>query len=110
MCDASQAAHVAATDFPAHIAARRPAMLLECAQPIDAIAEVPDGPPRQFRWRALSFKVACAQGPERIACGEEQARDYYRVETGEGHRFWLYRQGLPGLVERPRWYVHGIGV
>jgi hypothetical protein len=25
----------------------------------------------------------------------------------EGHRFWLYRQGLPGKVDRPKWYVHG---
>lgn len=95
--------------FPAHIAARRPAMLLDHAEPIEAIAEVPDGPPRQFRWRALSFRVACAQGPERIACGEEYARDYYRVETTGGQRFWLYRQGLPGVALRPRWYVQGSG-
>jgi protein ImuB len=97
------------SQYPAHIAARRPVMLMTHAEPIDAIAEVPDGPPRVFRWRALSFKVACAQGPERIACGEDHARDYYRVETTEGRRFWLYRQGLPGVVERPRWYVQGSG-
>jgi protein ImuB len=95
--------------FPAQVAARRPAMLLSRAEPIDAIAEVPDGPPRQFRWRTLSFKVACAQGPERIACEEDHARDYYRVETIEGRRFWLYRQGLPSVVDRPRWYVQGSG-
>ncbi len=105
----SQQKENASNPFPDHIAARRPAMLLERAEPIEAIAEVPDGPPRQFRWRALSFKVACAQGPERIACGEDHARDYYRVETTEGRRFWLYRQGLPGVVERPRWYVQGSG-
>ena len=98
-----------ASQFPPNIAARRPAMLLDRAELIEAIAEVPDGPPRQFRWRALSFKVACAQGPERIVCGEDHARDYYRVETTEGRRFWLYRQGLPGVVERPRWYVQGSG-
>jgi protein ImuB len=95
--------------FPPHIASRRPAMLLDHAEPIEAMAEVPDGPPRMFHWRALSFKVACAQGPERILCGEEHARDYYRVETTEGRRFWLYRQGLPGVAERPRWYVQGSG-
>ena len=94
---------------PPQVAARRPTMLLNHPEPIDAIAEVPDGPPRQFRWRALSFKVACAQGPERIACGEDHARDYYRIETTEGRRFWLYRQGLPGVVDRPRWYVQGSG-
>lgn len=93
--------------FPEALAARRPALLLERAEPIDAIAEVPDGPPRLFRWRALAFKVACAEGPERIACGEAHDRDYYRIETIEGRRFWLYRQGLPGKVDHPKWYVHG---
>jgi protein ImuB len=97
------------SQFPDHVAVRRPAMLMAHPEPIEAIAEVPDGPPRVFRWRALSFKVACAQGPERIACGEDHARDYYRVETVEGRRFWLYRQGLPGVVDRPRWYVQGSG-
>jgi protein ImuB len=106
---AGEVARSAGGGFPPHIAVRRPAMLMAHAEPIEAIAEVPDGPPRQFRWRALSFKVACAQGPERIACGEEHARDYYRIETTEGRRFWLYRQGLPGMVERPRWYVQGSG-
>jgi protein ImuB len=104
-----QAGRAQTSAFPPHIAARRPAMLLDHAELIEAIAEVPDGPPRQFRWRALSFRVACAQGPERILCGEDHARDYYRVETTGGQRFWLYRQGLPGVVERPRWYVQGSG-
>ena len=93
--------------FPEALAARRPGLLLDHAEPIEAIAEVPDGPPRLFRWRALAFKIACAEGPERIACGEAHERDYYRIETVEGHRFWLYRQGLPGKVDRPKWYVHG---
>jgi len=36
-------------------------------------------------------------------------RDYFRIEDWEGHRFWLYREGLY-LTEAvaPRWYVHGI--
>jgi protein ImuB len=36
-------------------------------------------------------------------------RDYFRVETRQGRRFWLYRDGLylqNGLA--PRWYLHGI--
>ncbi|HWY60757.1 MAG TPA: DNA polymerase Y family protein [Rhizomicrobium sp.] len=36
-------------------------------------------------------------------------RDYFRVETRQGQRFWLYRDGLylqNGLA--PRWYLHGI--
>jgi protein ImuB len=29
-------------------------------------------------------------------------RDYYRVETAEGHRFWLFRDLVGG-----RWHLHG---
>ena len=40
---------------------------------------------------------------------ETSTRDYFRVETREGQRFWLYRDGLyhqNGLA--PRWYLHGL--
>ena len=40
---------------------------------------------------------------------EKPTRDYFRVETRDGQRFWLYRDGLfdqSGLA--PRWYLHGI--
>jgi protein ImuB len=41
--------------------------------------------------------------------GDEDAiRDYYRVEDEEGRRFWLFRAGLPGDGQPPRWYVHGV--
>jgi protein ImuB len=36
-------------------------------------------------------------------------RDYFRVETTDGQRFWLYRDGLyrqNGLA--PRWYLQGL--
>lgn len=36
-------------------------------------------------------------------------RDYYLVEDGEGHRFWLYREGLYGReTAAARWFVHGL--
>ncbi|HRQ83141.1 MAG TPA: hypothetical protein PKZ97_18670, partial [Azospirillaceae bacterium] len=51
-------------------------------------------------------------------------RDYYRVEDGDGRRFWLFRQGLhqsgagqggigqgsAGLADGspPRWFLHGV--
>jgi protein ImuB len=35
-------------------------------------------------------------------------RDYFRVEDTDGHRFWLYREGLYGLATTPRWYVQGL--
>jgi protein ImuB len=34
-------------------------------------------------------------------------RDYYVVEDGEGHRFWVFRLGLYGGPVHPTWYLHG---
>jgi protein ImuB len=91
---------------------RRPLRLLEKPEEISAIATVPDGPPRQFRWRRVPFEVVRAEGPERIAMEwwrkEGLTRDYFRVETSEGQRFWLYRDGLYAQTGAPRWYLQGL--
>jgi protein ImuB len=34
-------------------------------------------------------------------------RDYYMVEDGRGHRFWVYRQGMHRPGQPARWYLHG---
>ncbi|MCT4495501.1 Y-family DNA polymerase [Bosea minatitlanensis] len=93
----------------------RPLQLFEPPQPVEAIAEVPDGPPIRFRWRRLTHDVARAEGPERIAPewwrdgSDEPVRDYYRVEDAEGRRFWLYRIGVYGVgAVPPRWFLHGL--
>ncbi|MBI3513723.1 MAG: hypothetical protein HY060_06645, partial [Proteobacteria bacterium] len=96
----------------------RPPRLLVRPEPIEAIALVPDDPPRQFRWRGRTHQVRRAEGPERIAPEwwrrDTPTRDYYRIEDSEGGRFWVYRDGLYGTVERadpeaaPRWYLHGL--
>lgn len=93
----------------------RPLQLFACPQPIEALAEVPDGPPLRFRWRRVLHDIKRAEGPERIApewwrkSGDEQSRDYYRVEDAEGCRFWIFRQGLYGQGDAlPRWYLHGV--
>jgi protein ImuB len=94
----------------------RPIRLFGRAEPIEAIAEVPDGPPVRFRWRHVLHQVAHAEGPERIAMewwrdhkGRALTRDYFRVESREGVRVWVYREGLYGreLME-PRWFLHGL--
>ena len=82
------------------------------------MAEIPDGPPLRFRWRRALVQVARAEGPERITpewwrdkTMEGQLRDYYRLEDGAGHRFWVYRDGLFGETppgRGPRWYMHGL--
>lgn len=92
----------------------RPLRMLASAEPIEVTAEVPEGPPRRFRWRKVLYEVARTEGPERI--GPEwwrrdggRTRDYYRVEDVDGRRFWLYRDGLYDRDdEMPRWYMHGM--
>jgi len=93
----------------------RPLRLLERPEPVEAVAEVPDGPPIRFLWRRVMHHVARTEGPERIAAewwrsgAELPTRDYFRVETRTGHRFWLYRAGLYGVsAERPTWFLHGL--
>ncbi|NND49375.1 MAG: DNA polymerase Y family protein, partial [Rhizobiales bacterium] len=91
----------------------RPLALLPAPEPIEAMAEVPDGPPLRFVWRRIAHRVIAADGPERIA-GEwwrERAptRDYYRLEDENGRRFWVYRSGLyERETTTPRWYMHGL--
>ena len=93
----------------------RPIRLFERPEPVEAIAEIPDGPPVRFRWRRVLHEVARAEGPERIAMpwwrDEKRAsatRDYFRVESKEGARLWLFREGLYGEASHPSWFLHGI--
>lgn len=93
----------------------RPLQLFDPPQPIEAVAEVPDGPPMRFRWRRVLHDVTRAEGPERIApewwhtSSKAEARDYYRVEDAAGCRFWIFRQGRYGQEDaHPRWFLHGV--
>ena len=95
----------------------RPIRLFARPQPIDVTAALPDAPPVLFRWRKVLYRIARAEGPERIspewwrgggADEEALTRDYYRVESLEGLRFWVFREGIYGGGHLPRWYVHGL--
>ncbi|MGV8995589.1 MAG: DUF6504 family protein [Parvibaculaceae bacterium] len=92
----------------------RPLRMLAAPEPIDVTAEIPEGPPRHFRWRRMLYQITRAEGPERIAPEwwrnpRDRTRDYYRVEDANGRRFWLYRDGLYTRDEDvPRWYIQGI--
>jgi len=95
----------------------RPLHLFDPPQPIDVVAEVPDGPPRQFKWRRAQHEVARFEGPERIAPEWWRqspdkpgfTRDYYRIEDVRGRRFWIFRHGLYGRERgHPAWYLHGL--
>jgi protein ImuB len=92
----------------------RPLRLFVRPEPIEALAEVPDGPPLRFRWRRVLHDVAAIEGPERIAApwwrrAGAPTRDYFRAEDSQGRRFWLYREGLWGReTAHAKWFVHGV--
>jgi protein ImuB len=94
-------------------AVARPILLLPAPEAAEVLALIPDGPPRQFRWRGVMHEVRGAEGPERIRPEwwrrtAEAERDYYVVEDTGGRRFWLYRHGLYGGEAKPQWFVHGV--
>jgi protein ImuB len=135
---------------------QRPPLLFASPEPLNVLAEIPEGPPARFTWRHVSARVVKAEGPERIApewwrelrtsspCkgeggdgprpspgggriatsvlvsdplpspppfrGREKPRDYYRIEDEDGHRYWVFREGLyqesgPSV---PGWFLHGV--
>lgn len=109
-------------ELPLELPLERPLRLIDPAEPVDAVAMVPDGPPLRFRWRRVLYKVVRSEGPERIAppwwagnidadvSGERATtRDYFRIEDEDGRRFWLYREGLYAReTTTPRWYLQGV--
>ena len=94
----------------------RPLLLLSRPEPAEVVALIPEGPPRQLRWRGVRHQIVHAQGPERIApewwrqpAGDAAERDYYTVEDSAGRRFWLYRAGVYGRgTSPPQWFIHGV--
>lgn len=95
--------------------APRPALMLDCPEPIEVMAEVPGGAPVRFIWRRVVHKIASAAGPERIepewwhefgagaatsarspvpaSAHLDRSRDYFRLEDIAGARFWVFRAG-----------------
>ncbi len=73
---------------------------------IAVISLVPDGPPIAFRFAGVQHAIADSVGPERIETGwwrgPHVQRDYYRVTTSAGRRYWLFRDRGAG-----RWFLHG---
>ena len=85
----------------------RPLELLDPPVILEVMSVVPDGPPIRFCFRGQMHRVARNFGPERIETGwwrgPSVRRDYYRVETTEGERFWLFRR-----LEDGAWGMHGL--
>jgi protein ImuB len=95
---------------------KRPQRLLDRPEAIDVIYATPEGMPRRFVWRRAVHDIARAEGPERIAPewwrqpSSARLRDYYKVEDGEGRRYWIFREGLigDGRGGAPAWFIHGL--
>jgi len=94
-------------------ALERPVTLFDPPQRITATALLPDAPPAFFVWGPVRHRVVRADGPERVR-GEwwiseaevSSMRDYYRVETDVGGRYWVFRDAP--MTEGPRWWLQGI--
>jgi protein ImuB len=94
----------------------RPHRLLDRPEAIDVIYATPEGLPRRFVWRRAVHDITRAEGPERIAPewwrqpSSARLRDYYRVEDGQGRRYWIYREGVigDGRGGAPSWFLHGL--
>jgi protein ImuB len=84
----------------------RPLRLFTRPIPLDAVAIAPDGPPVRMRLDGRFEPIARSWGPERIETGwwrnRPTGRDYYRVETAAGQRFWVFRRLREG-----RWFLQG---
>jgi len=84
----------------------RPLRLFERPLAVVTVSIVPEGPPLCFRLGGREHRVTWTWGPERIETGwwrgRPIGRDYYRIETAVGRRYWLFRRLRDG-----KWFLHG---
>ena len=85
----------------------RPLRIFSPPSKLNVIAITPDGPPLRFHYETRPYQIVHHWGPERIETGwwrgHSVCRDYYRVETSQGHRFWLFRR-----LGDSKWFLQGI--
>ena len=50
------------------------------------------------------------RGRDESAANQARPRDYYRIDDEDGHRYWVFREGLYQESEfgPPCWYLHGV--
>jgi protein ImuB len=95
---------------------KRPLKILDYPEKIYPFGDFSEGVLQAFQWRGQMHQVLRSEGPERIAPewwrmrSTTRLRDYYRIEDGEGRRFWIYRQGVlgDGRGGAPCWYIQGL--
>jgi len=100
------AAYSTAETSPSQTGPARPITLFQ-PEPVTAVSGTP---PASFRWRRMRFTTLRATGPERIApewwfddpAWRSGLRDYWRIETQEGPRLWLFT-----TPQTRDWYMQG---
>ena len=89
----------------------RPPRLLARPLPIRAMALLPDHPPAGLYYQGKAVRILTGSGPERIsvpwwthgAAGENDSRDYFKVQDQSGRWFWIFREN-----QNQAWFLHGI--
>ncbi|HET6323259.1 MAG TPA: DNA polymerase Y family protein [Planctomycetaceae bacterium] len=85
---------------------RRPVRLFPEPVPVQVWSVVPHGPPIRLQWGNRNQQIVHCEGPERIETGwwrsPSVARDYFRADTQDGQRLWLFHARDEGS-----WFVHG---
>ncbi|MBS0251778.1 MAG: DNA polymerase Y family protein [Proteobacteria bacterium] len=91
----------------------RPPLIYARPHPIDVEADK-NNMPESVCWRRVTHRIANAIGPERIAeewwnrPSDYGSRDYYRVESSQGRRFWIFRTAVTAADGQHRWFLHGV--
>jgi protein ImuB len=84
----------------------RPLTLHDPPLELQVVSVAPDGPPISFHFEGHEQQVVASWGPERIEAGWWRGasirRDYWRVQTACGRRYWFFRN----LRDR-HWRLHG---
>ena len=71
---------------------------------LEVISVVPEAAGAvRMAWRAAKSRGPGARSGSKTGCGPHIGRDYYRVETTAGNRFWLFR-----CLKDGKWFLHGV--
>ena len=85
----------------------RPLLVWRRPVEVGIVAVTSDGRPAMFRFKSVEHEVVACTGPERIETGwwrgRHVQRDYFRVVSGAGEAFWMFR-----CRSTDCWFVHGI--
>lgn len=91
----------------------RPPLIFVHPHPIEVQGHDEDETPSSLRWRRVLHRLTHAAGPERIADEWWRSpsgygtRDYYRVQSTTGTRFWIFRAAADAPGQH-RWFLHGL--